>query len=197
MIYLQLFYEFFKAGLFAIGGGMATLPFLFDIADKTGWYTHAQLTNMIAISESTPGPIGVNTATYVGFTVGGIPGALVATAGLVAPSVIIILLVAMFLKAFQESRLVKGAFYGLRPASTGLIAAAGIPLLLTAVYAVPNINNLFTTAFSPDLLRPGAILLAVVVFVASNFIPKVKDIHPICFIAFSAIVGAVFRFGGV
>ena len=68
MVYLQLFYEFFKAGLFAIGGGMATLPFLYDISDKTGWYTYGQLADMVAISESTPGPIGVNMATYVGFT---------------------------------------------------------------------------------------------------------------------------------
>ena len=79
MIFLRLFYEFFKAGLFAVGGGLATLPFLQDIADKTGWYTQAQLADMIAVSESTPGPIGVNMATYVGFTVGGVPGAVIAT----------------------------------------------------------------------------------------------------------------------
>jgi hypothetical protein len=81
MIYLRLFWEFFKTGLFAIGGGMATLPFLHDIGEATGWFTQAQLMNMLAVSESTPGPIGINMATYVGFTVAGVPGAVIATLG--------------------------------------------------------------------------------------------------------------------
>ena len=93
MLYLQLFWEFFKTGLFAIGGGMATLPFLYDMADKTGWFTRAQLADMIAVSESTPGPIGVNMATYTGFTTAGIPGSLVATLGLVLPSIVIIIII--------------------------------------------------------------------------------------------------------
>ena len=96
MIYLQLFYEFFKTGLFAVGGGMATLPFLYDMADRTDWFTRAELANMVAVSEATPGPIGVNMATYVGYLSGGIPGAVVATLGLVTPSIIVILLVAAF-----------------------------------------------------------------------------------------------------
>ena len=126
MLYLQLFWEFFKTGLFAIGGGMATLPFLYDMADKTGWFTRAQLADMIAVSESTPGPIGVNMATYVGFLTGGVPGAVTATVGLIAPSVIVILIVAAFLQEFRASKYVAGAFYGLRPASTALITAAGL-----------------------------------------------------------------------
>ena len=125
MLYLQLFWEFFKTGLFAVGGGLATLPFLQDMADRTGWFTHAQLADMLAVSESTPGPIGVNMATYVGFTTGGVGGALVATIGLVAPSVIVILIVAAFLKAFRNSKWVNAAFYGLRPASTALVAHRG------------------------------------------------------------------------
>ena len=128
MLYLQLFWEFFKTGLFAVGGGLATLPFLQDMADRTGWFTHAQLADMLAVSESTPGPIGVNMATYVGFTTGGVGGALVATLGLVAPSVIVILIVAAFLKAFRDSKWVNAAFYGLRPASTALVAAAGVTI---------------------------------------------------------------------
>ena len=104
MLYLQLFWEFFKTGLFAIGGGMATLPFLYDMADKTDWFTRAQLADMIAVSESTPGPIGVNMATYVGFLTGGVPGAVTATVGLIAPSVIVILIVAAFLQAFRDSK---------------------------------------------------------------------------------------------
>ena len=107
MIYLMLFYEFFKTGLFAVGGGMATLPFLDAMALKTGWFTQAQLIDMIAISESTPGPIGVNMATYVGFTTAGPLGSIIATLGLIAPSIIVILIIAKFLSKFKDSPIVK------------------------------------------------------------------------------------------
>lgn len=116
MILLHLFLEFFKTGLFAIGGGMATVPFLYSMSDKTGWFTHAQLADMIAVGESTPGPIGVNMATYVGYTTAGVPGAIIATVGLVVPSVIIILLIAKVLQQFRQNKYVDAAFYGLRPA---------------------------------------------------------------------------------
>ena len=129
MILIRLFFEFFKAGLFAIGGGMATLPFLYNISDKTGWFTYGQLADMVAISESTPGPMGVNMATYVGFTTAGPVGAVIATLGLITPSIIVILIIAGFLKAFKTNKYVQNAFYGLRPASTGLIAAAGLSVL--------------------------------------------------------------------
>lgn len=92
MIFLQLFYEFFKAGLFAIGGGLATLPFLKQISLRYPWFTPNDLMDMIAVSESTPGPMGVNSATYAGFHAAGIPGAITATCSLVLPSVIIIIL---------------------------------------------------------------------------------------------------------
>ena len=123
---LSPFWEVFKTGLFSGSGGLATLPFLQNMAVSTGWFTTAQLADMIAVSESTPGPLGINTATYVGFTTAGVPGAVVATLGLVSPSIIIILVVAAFLKAFRDSRTVQDVFYGLRPASMGLIAASGL-----------------------------------------------------------------------
>lgn len=141
MILIQLFYEFFKAGLFAVGGGLATLPFLQDISAKTGWFTLDQLADMIAISECTPGPIGVNMATYVGFSTAGIPGALAATLGLIAPSIIVILIIAGFLKRFQDNRYVQAAFYGLRPASTGLIGAACISVAVTALLNLSRFPN--------------------------------------------------------
>ena len=168
MLYLRLFWEFFKTGLFAIGGGLATLPFLQDMSDRTGWFTHAQLADMLAVSESTPGPIGVNMSTYVGFTTGGIGGALVATLGLVTPSVIVILIVAAFLKAFRDSKWVSAAFYGLRPASTALVAAAGVSVVLIA--------------------------LAAVLLVLTRWVKYTKNLHPILFILASAIVGVVFQF---
>ena len=124
MIYLRLFWEFFKTGLFSVGGGLATLPFIYDMSDRTGWFTYQQIADMVAVSESTPGPIGVNTATYVGYVTAGVPGALIATLGLVTPAVICILIIASCLKKFRENRFVDHAFYGLRPASAGLIAAA-------------------------------------------------------------------------
>ena len=117
MIYLRLFLEFCKVGLFSVGGGLATIPFLTDLGERTGWFTSGQLADMIAISESTPGPMGVNMATYVGFTSGGPLGGVIATLGLVFPSVIIILIISKFLQKFRQSKVVDGVFYGLRAAS--------------------------------------------------------------------------------
>lgn len=189
-LYLQLFWEFFKTGLFAVGGGMATLPFLYDISDQTGWFTHTQLADMIAVSESTPGPIGVNMATYVGYVSGGIGGAVVATLGLITPSVIVILVIAAFLKTFRDSKYVAAAFYGLRPASTALIAAA-----LVSVARI----TFFAGDFSPDgiTINWKAIVLAAALMVLTRRTPGVKNWHPIVFIAFSALVGVIFHFAGI
>lgn len=203
-VYLRLFWEFFKTGLFAIGGGMATLPFLKDIGETTGWYSYTDLMNMLAVSESTPGPIGINMATYVGFTVGGVPGAVIATIGEVTPSIIVILIVAAMLKKFRDSKYVNDAFYGLRPASTGLIGAACVAVVLEVLTAVQvtsprageGIVNLFTLA-GGSLLNVRGLLLAAVLLVLTNWVKPVKDWHPIVFIGFSAVVGVVFRFGGV
>lgn len=193
MIYLQLFYEFFKAGLFAIGGGMATLPFLYDMSDKMGWFTYADLANMVAISESTPGPIGINMATYVGYTLRGVPGALTATVGLITPSIIIILIIAKFLQAFKDSPLVDAAFYGLRPASTGLIAAAGLSVL-ALVLVNPGVSK---NAGILELINLKSILLIAVLYYFTAVCKKTKGLHPVCFIAASAVVGIVFQFAGI
>lgn len=182
MIYLRLFWEFFKTGLFAVGGGMATLPFLYDISDRTGWFTHAQLADMVAVSESTPGPIGVNMATYVGFLTGGLGGAAVATLGLITPSIIVILIVFAFLEKFRDSRYVNGAFYGLRPASTAMILAA-LVLVVKATF-LPN----GLAALDWRLLVLAAVLLAL-----TNAVPQTKKLHPIVFILGSAAVGVVLR----
>ena len=191
MIYLRLFWEFFQAGLFAIGGGMATLPFLYDISDRTGWYTHAQLADMIAISESTPGPVGVNMATYVGFSSGGVLGAGIATLGLVAPSIIVLLMIAGFLKAFRENRFVNSAFYGLRPASVGLIAAAVVPIFQISIL---NLETFSITHEILQLFQWPYLLLAVLVFFLMR---KFSKIHPIVFIGASAVAGIVFGLTGL
>ena len=193
MIYLQLFFEFFKAGLFAIGGGMATLPFLYDMSDKMGWFTYADLANMVAISESTPGPIGINMATYVGYTLRGGPGAVTATVGLITPSIIIILIIAKFLQAFKDSPLVDAAFYGLRPASTGLIAAAGLSVLALGL-VTPGVSE---GAGILELINIKSILLIAILYYFTAVCKNTKGLHPACFIAASAVVGIVFQFAGI
>lgn len=191
MIYLQLFFEFFKAGLFAIGGGMATLPFLYNISDKTGWFTYDQLSDMIAVSESTPGPIGVNMATYVGFSTGGLLGAIVATLGLVTPSIIIIIIISYFLKSFRENKYVDAAFYGLRPASTGLIAAAGMTVVTITLF---NLDLYKSSGRIIDIFNWKSLILAILIYVLSNNVKKTKSLHPVFFIVCSAIVGIIFGF---
>ena len=190
-LYLHLFWEFFKTGLFAVGGGLATLPFMYDISDKTGWFTHSMLADMVAVSESTPGPIGVNMATYVGFVTGGVPGAVVATVGLVTPSVIVILLIARVLKAFRENQYVDAGFYGLRPCSIGLIAAAGVLVVKLALF---NTELYASTGAIADLFNVKALILAAVLLAATRCIKKLKGLHPIVFILASAVIGIVFSF---
>ena len=191
MIYLQLFYEFFKTGLFAVGGGLATLPFLYDMADRTGWFTRPQLADMLAVSESTPGPIGVNMATYVGFSTAGIPGAVVATLGLITPSVIIILIIARVLAAFRQNKVVDAAFYGLRPCSVGLIAAAGLLVVKIALFDVDLYRQ---TGVLMNLFQWKAIALAAVLIVLTRYVKPLKKLHPVFFILGSAAVGALFAF---
>ena len=193
MILLRLYFEFFKTGLFAFGGAIATIPFLSDMGARTGWFTQEFLADMLAVSESTPGPIGVNTATYVGYTVAGLPGCVIATLGLITPSIIVILIVSAFLKAFKDNKFVKQGLYGIRPASMGLIAAAGVTvvklcLLDTAAYKVSG--KLIS------LLNWRSLLLFAVIWLLTNPVKKTKNLHPVVFIAASAVVGIVFRFAG-
>ena len=204
-LYLRLYWEFFKTGLFAIGGGMATLPFLKNIGATTGWFSQTDLMNMLAVSESTPGPVGINMATYVGYTVGGVPGAIVATIGEVTPSIIVILIVAAMLAKFRDSQYVANAFYGLRPASTGLIGAACVSVVLEVltniVVASPE-TGLFNQFQLGDgglagLISWPGLILAAVLLALTNWVKPTKNLHPIVFIAASAVVGVVFRFAGV
>lgn len=194
MIFVRLFFEFFKAGLFAIGGGMATLPFLYNISDKTGWFTYGQLADMVAISESTPGPMGVNMGnlrwiynsrscwcsncyTRSDHTI-----------HYRDPDH------CRILKAFKTNKYVQNAFYGLRPASTGLIAAAGLSVL--------SLVLLHKDAFAAsgkvtDLISIRSIVLLAVLYYFTAVCKKTKGLHPVAFIAASAVIGVVLRFGGV
>lgn len=186
MILLRLFFEFAKTGLFAVGGGLATIPFLQDLGARTGWFSAADLSTMIAVSESTPGAMGVNMATYVGFTCAGLPGAVVATLGLITPSIIIIIIIAGMLKKFRQSKLVDDVFYGLRPASTALITSAGLSVALSIFILVGGTE---THTFSVNWM---SLILAALVFIGMR-VPKLKKLHPIVFIGVSALIGILFQ----
>ena len=187
MIFLRLFFEFAKVGLFAVGGGLATIPFLQDMGARTGWFTNTELTTMIAVSESTPGPMGVNMATYVGFETAGLLGAVLSTLGLVTPSIIVIIVIAGFLQKFRQSKTVDSVFRGLRPASTALIASAGLSVALSVFVAVGGVEE-HTFA-----LRWPVVVLSVVIFLCTQQ-KKLKKLHPAAFIAIAAIAGVVFQF---
>lgn len=189
MIYLQLFWEFFKTGLFSVGGGLATLPFLRQMGTNYNWFDAAELADMLAVSESTPGPIGVNMATYAGIKVtgGNVLGGLAATFGLVLPSVLIILLIAALLKHFRENRYVDKCFQMIRPASVGLVAAAVLSVLKIALFRNAE-NNLF--GITPFL--PAIILFAVLALGRW----KLQKLHPIVFIGVGAAAGILYKLCG-
>lgn len=190
MICLRLFWEFFKTGLFSVGGGLATLPFLYDMGARTGWFTASQVADMLAVSESTPGPIGINMAVYTGFTTAGPLGSVCAILGIVTPSILVILIVAAFLKAFRHNRYVEGVFYGIRPASTGLIAAAGVTVAMGALLDLDRWTG--WSRFWTVIDWKAVLLAAVVVFISQKF----SKLHPALLILGCAAAGVVFRFGG-
>ena len=190
MIYFQLFWEFLKVGFFTVGGGLASLPFLYDISDKTGWFSHAQLADMIAISESTPGPIGINMATCVGFTSAGILGSVLATLGFIIPSIIIVSIVSRFLKKFSENKFVKGAFYGLRAVSVALICSALVSVIKISLVNIPLFKE--TGAIFDLISIPGIILAAICWFVLKKWNP-----HPIVILGGSAVAGILLGFSGL
>lgn len=177
-LYILLFIEFFKTGLFAIGGGLATIPFLNEMIDTYHWFTKEILTNMIAISESTPGPMGVNMATYVGYqTTHSILGGIIATLGLVLPSIIIICLISHFFTQFKENKIVQYAFYGLRPCVVALIISVSY-----SIYTLTFIKNKQLSLIS--------LFLFLLVFLYTKKFPKV---HPIFILFGCTLLGIVFQ----
>ena len=186
MIFIRLFFEFFKIGLLAVGGGLATLPFLYDLARETNWFDAAEIINMLAVSESTPGPIGVNMATYTGFTVHGILGSFLSTSGLVLPSIIVCILVEKVLEKFKENEIVESAFGGLRPASMALVASAGIGVI-TGCLIFPD--KILSGAFGEAFNIKGIIFAAVLFFLMKKF-----KLHPVAYIALSAVMGILIGF---
>ena len=186
-IILLLIFEFMKTGLMAVGGGMACIRFLQDMIAKYGWLTGEELANIIAVAESTPGPIGVNAATYVGYSVlsqygqvWALLGGVIATMSLIAPQIIVIVLIARGLEKYRSSKLVNDAFGALRPAAAGLVAAAGWSVIRSSL----------GIGFAPFRVDVVALLLYGAL-VALMLLPKLKKIHPVLFLAAGGLIGAL------
>ena len=186
MIYLRLFWEFFKTGLFSVGGGLATLPFLSEMSTRFGWFTQEDLGNMLAVSESTPGPIGVNMATYVGNLVGGLLGGLITTGALVLPSYIVILTIATVMERFRENRYVQQSVKLLRPASVGMVTAAVLGVLQSVLL---DVNAVAALQWSQMILLPSLLVfLALLVFYT-----KFNKLHPVIILGIGALAGVVLK----
>lgn len=181
---LQLFWEFFKIGLFAVGGGPATLPYLMELTERFDWFSMQELTDMIAVSESTPGPLGVNMATYAGFSTLGIFGGVVSTLGLVVPSIVVICIIAAFFTQMNKNPKVQAAFKGIRPAITAIIAAAVVGLCKVSLFTLEG--DVFSPAWK-------SIILCVVVLGLLQW-KKLKKIHPFLWFVAGAAAGVIFLF---
>lgn len=187
MIYLRLYLEFFKIGLFAVGGGFTALPFIRQLAEKYGWITERQILDMIAISESTPGSMSVNSATFVGNKTVGVLGGLVATAGVVTPSVIVILLIAHYFLRFSGTSTIRSMFSGIRPAVTGLIAAVGFEVVRIVLVSIDKLE--LTSTILSVLNIKMVILFGIVLYLMIKY-----KKHPIVYLLGLAIIGIIFKF---
>ena len=184
MIYLELFYTFFKIGLFTFGGGYAMLPLIQEAVMEKAWIGGEEFINFIAVSESTPGPFAINMSTYVGAEVAGGFGAMCATLGVVVPSFVIILLVARCFDKFRNHKVVAGCMSGLKPAVIGLIGAALVSIGQTVFF--PN-------GFSWDLFGGAPIYISLALFVVMSFL-AFKKVHPIVIVCISAVIGIIVGF---
>lgn len=180
--YLLLFAIFFKVGLFTIGGGLAAIPLIQEEIIARGWLSTTEFANMIAISQSTPGPIGVNVSTFVGYSLYGPLGSVVATIGIVSPSVIIIIIISRFLSKYRNNHFVEGLFVGIRPAVTALILVAAVIIGEKTLVNVPLFEQ--TNSFM-DLFNIWGFVMFIVFFIATN---KWK-LHPIYYILVAGVIG--------
>ena len=188
MIYLILFLEFFKIGAFTFGGGYAMIPFIQETVLKHGWLTTAELVDFIAVSESTPGAFAVNISTYVGSQVGGFFGAVCATAGVVLPAFIIILIIAKIYDKFKSSKTVKGAMFGLKSVVVGLIAATVISIAMEVF---------FVNGFSFSVFTTANFWFSLVIFAVMLFLLLYKKFSPILIVVLSATIGIVAGYAGL
>ncbi|MDR1506765.1 MAG: chromate transporter [Treponema sp.] len=181
---LVLYIEFFKIGLFSVGGGLATLPFLFQLSDVYHWMTAEDIGNFLAIAQSSPGAIGVNMAAQTGFACAGIPGALIAPLGLISPAIICIVIIARMLTAFKESKIVAAVFQGLRPAAAGLLAFAGFGVWKLVLWD-NGAGKKPQSVLSFIRWKEAAIFIILFVLI------KKTKLHPVIFIALGGAAGIV------
>ena len=186
MIYLQLFWEFFKTGLFSVGGGLATLPFLSQMSSRFGWFTQEDLGNMLAVSESTPGPIGVNMATYVGNLTGGLVGGILATFALVLPSYLVIVMIAKVMEKFRENAYVQDSMKLLRPASVGMVSAAILGVLQSVLL---NKEAVAALQWSQMVIFPSLLVFLALLI----FYNKFNKLHPIVILSIGAVAGILLK----
>lgn len=182
MTYILLFWEFFKIGLFSFGGGMATIPFLYEISEKYSWFDKNVIVDMIAIAESTPGPVGVNMATYAGYKAAGLLGAIISTFSLVAPSLVLVIIVAKILDKFRENEYLKAVISGLQPAVIGLVTAVFLDILTLGLFS-HNVNNLYNLDF-----KFIALFLFLLLLISR------KNINIIIYFVISGLIGFLIRF---
>jgi chromate transporter len=180
MTLLMLFARFFKIGLFAVGGGYATLPFLYEIANKEAWLSVEKIGDMLAVAQSLPGAIGVNLSVYTGFQRSGIPGGLIAALGVISPSIILAIVIARILNTFKESSLAAALFSGLRPAGAGLLSAAALGVL-----AVSLLNPAAETLAGMPRWREWALFAAIFLLI------RLLKRHPVVYITLAGLAGAV------
>lgn len=182
MIYLQLFWSFLQIGLFSIGGGYAAMPLIqSQVVELHPWLTMTQFTDIMTIAEMTPGPIAINSATFVGIQVAGLPGALVATVGCVFPSCVIVLILAYVYYRFRGLTMVQGVLSGLRPAVVAMIASAGISIIITAFFSQGQIS----------LNTRDVNFISVFIFVAALFVLRKWKLNPIWVMAGSGVLGVL------
>ena len=174
-LYFQLFIQFFHIGVFSFGGGYATLPFLYDIAEKFNWFTTSQLSDMLAVSSVTPGPVGINMATFAGFKTLGIIGSVLATIALIIPSFFFVILISKLLYKFNENFWVKSVLYSLKPAGCGLLTAVGLGFIRDNIKCFP------------------AVCLLLFLFIISFKFKK----NPLYYFLFAAIIGILLQIIGI
>ena len=185
MIYLTLFYTFFLIGLFTFGGGYAMIPMINEQVTSNGWMNTSELQNFIAVSEMTPGPFAVNIATFVGSKVGGVFGAVCATLGVVLPSLIIIIIVALILRKFLNNKFVKGALFGVRPIVLALILSTAITFFFKAVMPYEN------GSISTFNWKAFGLLSILILFMFTYKITKKKALNPLCLLLLSGLLGLI------
>ena len=196
MIYLQLFWVYIQIGLFGFGGGYAMLSLIQnEVVYKYGWLTNQQFTDIVAVSQVTPGPIGINSATYIGYVVtgGNILGSLLATTAVMLPSFILCLIISRSFQAFRSNRYVDAAFLGIRPASVGLIAAAALKLMIQ-----PGLRTLLTLPAGTPITVDNIIVTenfidyrSFLIFAVTGLVLYKKWVHPILLIVLAGIAGVL------